>query len=103
MSEATFVQGDTDPAITATLTVDGVALNLSGSTVRFQMRKEDDKRFTVNAAATIVSAAAGTVRYQWGTNDLAVPGEYYVQWEVTYPTGRVQTQAAPSVVTVRRQ
>jgi hypothetical protein len=100
----TFVQGDTAPAITATIThdSDGSPVNLTGGIVKFQMRKEDDRRFTVNAVATIVSPTAGTVSYSWGPNDLAVVGTYLVQWEVTYPDTRIQT-TSPGEVVVRRQ
>lgn len=105
MTDATFVQGDTAPDITATLTdtVSGAAIDLTGATVRFQMRKENDKRFTVNQPATVVDEDAGSVSYRWATNDLSVPGDYQVQWEVTFNDGRVQTQAVPSTITVRRQ
>lgn len=100
----TFVQGDTAPAITAQIVkeTDGSAISLSGAAVRFQMRKGDDRRFTVNALAAITSATEGRVSYDWAANDLATPGEYQVQWEVTYPDDRVQTTAA-STITVRRQ
>lgn len=101
-----FVQGDTAPDITATLHLEAdpqTPIPLTGSTVRFQMRKSDDRRFTVNAAATITSALDGQVSYSWGPNDLATPGEYIVQWEVTYPGGRIQTTATTETLTVRRQ
>lgn len=99
-----FVQGDTAPAITATIALksDLSPVDLTGASVRFQMRKPDDRRFTVNAVATIVTAAAGAVRYAWATNDLTVPGEYVVQWEVTYPDTRIQTTSQETVI-VRRQ
>lgn len=99
----TFVQGDTAPALTATIIhSDSTALNLTGSSVRFQMRKANDKRFTVNEVATLVDAPTGQVEYVWGPNDLAVPGDYQVQWEVTYPDARIQTTAI-ATITVRRQ
>jgi len=103
----TFVQGDTGPSLLATLhdqTDTTIPLNLSEATeVRFQMRKADDKRYTVNALASIVNAATGRVRYAWGPNDLAVPGDYEVQFEVTFVDGMVQTTATPNLITVRRQ
>lgn len=100
----TFVQGDTAPAITATIQhdADDSAVNLAGCSVKFQMRKHDDRRFTVNALATVVSAPTGAVSYAWGPNDLAVPGDYDVQWEVTFADLRIQTTAI-CPVTVRRQ
>ena len=101
-----WVQGDRDPDITATIRdqADPMApVNLTGGTVRFQMRKHDDRRYTVNAPATVVDAPLGKVSYAWGPNDLGVPGDYDVQWEVTWPDSKPQTTATPVVITVRRQ
>lgn len=106
MTDATFVQGDTAPDITATLhdEVDAtIPLVLTGASARFQMRKENDKRFTVNQPCSIVDAVLGKVSYSWAVNDLAVPGDYQVQWEVTFPGGKIQTQAVPNTISVRRQ
>jgi hypothetical protein len=103
MATDTWVQGDTEPAITSTLNRAGAAESLAGASVKFQMRKGDDTRYTVNATATIVDAALGKVKYVWGSSDLNVPGEYKVQWEVTYISGRVETTDPPNVITVRRQ
>ncbi len=105
----TFVQGDTAPDISATIhaeddpssIVDLSPAYVSG--VRFQMRKADDHRYTVNAAAEVLDGPAGRVSYSWGPNDLSVPGTYLVQWEVTYVGGRVQTTSPEVTITVRRQ
>jgi hypothetical protein len=67
------------------------------------MRKADDRRFTINAEAEILDPDAGQVRYRWATNDLTTPGEYLVQWEVTYADARIQTTAVANTITVRRQ
>jgi len=103
----TFVQGDTAPDITAVIHEEDdptQVINLTETTgVRFQMRRQDDHRYTVNAAATVLDAVNGKVSYSWGANDLAVPGTYLVQWEVTYLGGRVQTTSPQVTVTVRRQ
>lgn len=102
----TFVQGDTAPDISAIIHEEDApssVVDLTNATVRFQMRRQDDHRYTVNASATVVDAQAGTVRYSWGANDLAVPGTYVVQWEVTYLGGRVQTTSPEVTITVRRQ
>lgn len=103
MSEATFVQGDTEPAITAVLQRNDTPETLTGAAVKFQMRKSDDKHYTVNAAASILDANAGSVKYAWSASDLNVPGDYYVQWEVTYLSGRIETTDPPNIITVRRQ
>lgn len=102
----TFVQGDTAPDITAIIHEEDdptVLVDLTNATVRFQMRRLDDKRYQVNSVATITNAGAGAVSYSWGPNDLSVPGTFYVQWEVTYPGGRVQTTSPEVAITVRRQ
>ena len=102
----TFVQGDTAPDLLATIhNADDptTVVNLTGATVRFQMRRPDDRKFTINAPAEVVDATGGKVRYRWSQNDLTYPGDYAVQWEVTYPDSRVQTTAAASTITVRRQ
>lgn len=104
--ELVFVQGDTGPDIAAVLHVKGEPTNfidLTGATVKFQMRKPDDRVYTVDAAATVVDAAAGDVLYQWGPNDLGTPGIYQVQWEITFPSGRKQTNATANLIEVRRQ
>ena len=105
MSEGTWVQGDTSPDITAVIHTGDPddPTDLTGSTVRFQMRKPDDKRFTVNAAADVLDPDEGSVSYSWGPNDLAQPGEYEVQWEVTYPDAKIETTTPPNEITVRRQ
>ena len=103
----TFVQGDTAPDITAVIhDEDNLAsiIDLSDAeSVRFQMRRADDHRYTVNAAAEVIDAVAGKVSYSWGANDLSTPGTFYVQWEVTWLGGRVQTTSTPAEITVRRQ
>lgn len=105
MSDVTFVQGDTAPPITGQiLKADGTARDLSTATeVRFQMRKEDDRTYTVDAEADITNASEGRVQYSWAENDLSVPGEYLGQWQVTYVDGKVQTTQPPNEITVRRQ
>jgi hypothetical protein len=102
----TFVQGDTAPDITAVIHEEDdptSVVNLTSASVRFQMRKQDDHRYTVNAAGTILDAIAGRVGYAWGPNDLSSPGTFVVQWEVQYPGGRVQTTSPEVTITVRRQ
>lgn len=104
--ELVFVQGDTAPDIGAVIHVKGdptTPIDLTNATVRFQMRKTDDRRVTVDAAATIDNAIGGAVVYQWATNDLAIPGDYDVQWEVTFPDTRIQTTATPNKIRIRRQ
>jgi len=111
MSEVTFVQGDTAPPVKATLKQKNdagslVALNLTAigiASIKFQMRRPDDKRYTVNATADIVDATNGKVSYDWAANDLDVPGEYVGQWELTFLDGSIQTTDPLNTITVRKQ
>ena len=103
----TFVQGDTAPDITAVIhEEDDPTSIIDLSTVegvRFQMRRQDDHRYTVNAAGSVLDGPTGRVSYSWGANDLSVPGTYVVQFEITYAGGRIQTTSPEVTITVRRQ
>lgn len=101
----TLVQGDTGIAIRGVITDNdtGSPLNLTGSSVYFQMRQKDDKRYAVNAACTIVDPVAGTVRYITATNDLNTAGTYLAQFEVHYPDTSIQTTDPQVTIEVRRQ
>lgn len=104
--EATFVQGDTGPDIVAQLhdeLTPTVPLDLANCLVKFQMRKPDDKLLTVDAAATITNVSQGLVSYSWKERDLAVHGEYDVQWKVTFEDGMIQTVSHPNRIEIRRR
>jgi|WetSurMetagenome_2_1015567.scaffolds.fasta_scaffold20097_3 hypothetical protein len=105
MSDVTLTQGDTAPSISGTLTYSdtGEPIPLEHCTVRFQMRKHTDRRYTIEGAAVIVDAIAGKVRYDLAANDLNTPGDYEAQWEITFEDQKVQTSDPVNTVTVRRQ
>jgi hypothetical protein len=92
VSDLVWYVGDRSPSITETVTIDGVAFDLSSSTVRFKMRAANSSTLKVDAAATIVSAPAGTVSHSWGASDLDTAADYLCWWEVT-TGGRVQAVA----------
>jgi len=88
-------KGNRDPSLTDTIRVDGIAQDLTGKTVKLKMRLETGSTLKVDAAAVVVSAPAGTVRYDWAAADVDmadVPAgtavaEYVAWWEVTTTAG----------------
>lgn len=91
MTDISFVAGDTQPSLYGTLTISGVAVNLAAATsVRFQMRQTIDRRFAVDAMATIVTPGTGAVRYDWAAGDLATAGQYVGRWEVHWSDDTIQ-------------
>jgi len=78
------------PSLLDTITSDGVAVDLTGSTVKFQMRLVGSTTLKVDTAATVVTPAAGTVRYDWALVDVNTSGYYTGWWHVTLPGGNVQ-------------
>lgn len=85
-------RNDTGEALQCTL-VDGLgtAPNLTGASVRFLMRREGKSTAKVSAAAEVVSADGGVVRYVWQAGDTDAAGDYEGEFEVTFIDGKVMT------------
>lgn len=90
MPTVRIYEDTTSPSLTDTITVNGTAFDLTSSTVKFRMRAVGSTTLKVDAAATVVSAVAGTVRYDWVAADTDTPGDYVGWWRVTLPSTRVQ-------------
>jgi len=85
-------QNDTSPALLATLQdADGIAVNITGAAIRFHMRQIGSTAVDVDAAAVIVTALDGLVRYDWQAADTATIGSYQAEIEVTYADGTIET------------
>lgn len=82
--------GNRSPSLSDTITSDGVAVNLTGATVKLQMRPVGASTLKVDTAATVVSAPAGTVRYDWAALDVDTAGYYVAWWRVTLSGGTIQ-------------
>ena len=78
---------DTAITFSDTLRVDGTPVDLTGATVLFLMTTTE-RGSLFSAAATVVSAAEGTVNYQPGGGFPTLPGAYLQEWEVTFTNGR---------------
>jgi hypothetical protein len=84
---------NTSPSVTDTITIGGVAQDLSQATVSFKMRDEGatDGTLKVDAAASFITDGSdGRVRYDWQAGDTDTPGVYVGWWSVTFPGGAVQ-------------
>lgn len=91
-ADLTITQGDSTPVLTATITdQNGNPVNLTSATVTFVMRLGSATAPAVNAAATILSATAGTVQYSWATEDTATVGLYAAQFRCTLSGGATYT------------
>lgn len=84
-------RNDTAPALAVTLTVGGVAVDLSAaSSVRFLM-SDSTGRVVTDAPATITDPTNGKVSYSWSAADTANAGRFNAEWEVTYVNGTKRT------------
>lgn len=99
MSDLSFVAGDTQPSIYGTLTNISEA-DLGAATVRFQMRLTTEFRYRVDGSATVVDAAAKSVRYDWEVGDLDEPGDYVSRWLVTFSDTTTEHSLPANTITV---
>lgn len=85
-------QNDTVPSLRADLKDgDNAAIDLTGASVKFIMRAIGGTTAVINASASIVSEAGGTVQYNWQSGDTDTVGSYQAEFEVTYSGGTVET------------
>ena len=103
MSDLIFVASDDAPSVFGTLATTAGPVNLTGATVKFQMRLADNRRFAVNAAAVVVTPTTGAVRYDWAPGDLATPGDYVSRWRVTFGDGTIQHSEPENTITVESE
>lgn len=102
----TLVVGDHGQIITGEIFDDTdltTRSDLTDAAVRFQMRRSSDRRLLIDRDAVIDNPSSGEVHYALQANDTAFPGDYVQEWQVTYPSGRVQTTATLKEITIRRR
>lgn len=94
-----FKAGDRLPEFSATLRDANGPVDLTGAaSVKFIMRQVSGSTPVISAAAVIVSAVDGDVKYPTTAEDVALivaagtPDTYYIEWQVTWTSGsRAQT------------
>lgn len=85
-------QNDLLPVFAFTLTQNGAAVDLTGSTLMFHMRPQAaGAAVKVSAAAVITGALTGQGEYRWIDGDTDTPGTFVAEVEVTFPSGKPQT------------
>lgn len=91
LSHIVHFLGNLSPSLYDTIEVDGVPVNLTGATVKFQMREVGSGTLTTDANAALDGAPTlGGVRYDWIAGDVDTAGFYLGWWRVTLAGGKVQ-------------
>jgi hypothetical protein len=103
MANFDIKEDNTLPDLTANLVQsDGTAINLASvSTIRFYMYDQNTKTEKVNGAASVVTAAAGSVKYEWATGDTDTVGRYYGSFYLTYSNGKILTVPNKEYINIR--
>jgi len=84
-------QNDTSPSLQATLKDAQLnPINLHGAVVMLHM-KSIDGTIKIDTQMTVVDDEGGIVQYDWQTGDTDTVGTYYIEFEVTYTDGAVET------------
>lgn len=95
MAAETLVANGTH-RFTLTATYDGAAWNLADATVTLLLK--DASGTTTTKSATIVSAAAGTARYDCLTTDLPSVGLWHRSWRVVQGSTDLTGEPIPFAV-----
>jgi hypothetical protein len=90
-------QGDTAPSLQSTLTDNGATVNLTTATA---IRVIGSQNGVTLFTRTTTGSSVGVVDMPWQTGDTAALGPIRVEWEVTWPDGKIQTFPASGYETV---
>lgn len=95
-----LVQGDTRPTLICTLTDDttGLAINLTGATVRLKFRRVGSTTLTSTIIGSVTNPTGGVVAFFWSSQPTSLdgpPGDYEGEIEITFSDGTIQTVYDP--------
>lgn len=87
MTMLTLTTGDTAPDMTGTVNAD-----LTGATVEAHIAPPKGGA-VITKPVTVTDAATGAWSFTWAAGDLAAVGTYYIEVQVTFSNGEIQTFA----------
>lgn len=100
MTEIFFIKrGDTSPAIRYAL--EPVETDLTGATVRFQMRTRGGAQVLDAPAQVITAVLTPTVQYSWQAADTMTAGQYEAEFRIVYADASVETFPNSGFIAVR--
>jgi hypothetical protein len=99
LNDFTIKRGDSSPAIRYAL--EPATVDLTGATVRFQMRVRNGAMVLDALAAIVTETGTPTVQYGWQTGDTASAGLFEAEFRVTYSNGAVETFPNQGFILIR--
>lgn len=76
------------------------AVDLTGASVRFLLATSGGTRLAAGAATIVGAATGGTVEYGWAAGGNTLAGSFQGEWEVTFPSGVIESFPAEGYVPV---
>ena len=95
MSSWSMKQNDTWPIVVVTLAnrVGGIKVPMDltdAESVTFQARSSDEA-VRITGPCVVEDASEGQVSYAWEDGDTSIAGHYYVEFEIDWGLGRIET------------
>lgn len=104
MANVNMVQNNTAPSLPFTIKRSGVAVDLTGATVKFLIHDNVTGLRTNDSANSCVLGTpntSGTCTYNFNVTDLPDAGSYSCDLQITYPSGKVETSFDIVVINAR--
>lgn len=98
-----ITEDNTAPSLLLTAERDGVAIDVSGSTVELIIAKGSTIKNAGHQGCTLVAPTSGRVQYNPQTGDFDTPGTYKADLKITYGDGSIETLFDQLKFQVRRK